>query len=111
MNERMNKVNDEIRDKIAEIVEEDVDFEPGVLGTIAGVETSADLRHAKIWVGAFPSEKREEVLRILNKNIYEIQGRLNKETKFRRTPRIAFVIDKSAEHVVKIEKLLREIKE
>ena len=99
-----------MRDKIAEIIEEDFDLEPGVLVTITGVESSADLRHAKIWVGAFPSEKREEVLGILNKNIYEVQGRLNKETKFRRTPRIAFVLDKSAEHVVKIEKLLREIK-
>ena len=110
MSERIKKINDLIRDILAKIVEEDIGLPIGIFCTIAEVDTAPDLKQAKVWMGVFPSEKREEALAILNKNIYEIQGRLNRESKLRYTPRISFSLDKSAENVTRVEELLKQIK-
>ena len=62
MSDRMRRVNEAVREVISEGVGELKDPRVGFV-TVTGVETSADLRHAKVFVSVLGTEgKREKTL-------------------------------------------------
>ena len=105
---RIKKVNRLIQEELGKIIQEEVELPRNVLVTITGVDTSVDVRHAKIKVSVIPKEKTEQVLKILEDNIFELQQILNKRLVLRYVPKVRFVIDKSQEKVERIEKLLKQ---
>jgi ribosome-binding factor A len=105
---RIEKVNALIRDELAGIVAEDVQFLQGVLVTITRVISSHDLHYADVFVSVFP-KKEKEVIALLNKKIAYIQGALNKKLKMRPVPRIMFKIDEEEKSRERIEKILTKI--
>jgi len=78
--------------------------------TISHVETTPDLREAKVWISVF-NQDPTEVLKILKEEIYDIQGRLFKESTMRIMPKIRFVIDHSGEYSDEIGKIIRGLKD
>lgn len=109
MSERINKVNDLIRDEVGLLIEKEVVLPPAVIASITQVETSPDLHYAKIWVSIFPVDQAESVLEILNKQAPVLQKFLNKKLKMRYVPRIRFIYDESGPHAERIEALLKQI--
>ena len=83
------------------------------LTTISKVEVSPDLKHSKVWISVFSDkpEDEREVLSVLNENIYDLQGEINRRFKSKIVPRITFQIDHSLKHASTINRLLRETKE
>jgi ribosome-binding factor A len=83
------------------------------LTTITRVEVSPDLKYSKIWITVFSEKPSGEkaVLLVLQENLYDLQGEINRYFKSKNIPRIAFAIDHSLKHVSNIEKLLKETKE
>ena len=83
-------------------------MKPGVFITISRVDTSADLRYTYLFLSIFPEKEIQYVLESLKKEIYKIQGLLNKKLKMRPLPKIVFKLDTSEIEAEKIEKLLQE---
>ena len=78
--------------------------------TVTGVKTSADLRHARVFVSVLGSErKRELALQGLEAAHSVLQGRIARELRMKRTPQLAFEYDPSVERGVRMTKLIDEL--
>lgn len=110
MKTRIAKVNELIKQQVGKVMLEDVNVPSGTLVTIVAANVSIDLRYADVITSVYPADKREEVLNILNENIYSMQQVINKKLSMRPVPKIRFKIDESAENVEKIERLIRKSK-
>jgi ribosome-binding factor A len=105
----MRRVNESVRQVLSEAVPELKDPRIGFV-TVTGVETSADLRHARVFVSVLGSErKREATLAALAAAHGVLQARLARELRMKRTPQLAFEYDPSVERGVRIGKLIDEL--
>jgi len=107
---RIKQVNKVILETMNKIFQDECQFPDETLVTILEVETSPDLLYSKVTVSVFPSEKKEEVLKYLNKKIYSLQQFLNKKLNMRPVPKIKFILDATEEEAEKVEELLEKIK-
>lgn len=110
MSHRLEKVNELIRQQIAEIIEREMEFGKDVLVTVLAAETSRDLLNSRIIISVFPENKSKATLEILKKNIYDIQQILNRRLNMRPVPKINFIISKQIAEADRIEKLIEETK-
>lgn len=111
MSHRIAQVNELIKQEVNELLLTEVEFPQGCLVTITEVQTSKDLRHAKIWVSVIPAYLLTKVLEKLKANVGHLQYLLNKKLSMNPLPRIRFTIDKTEEKALEIEALLDRIKE
>ena len=109
MSSRLDRVNELIRTSVAEIISREIDLPPGVFATVTKVDTSADLRYARVFVSVYPEKKFGKTMEFLRKNIYFVQGLLNKKLHMKPLPRIEFIADKTEIEADKIEKILKEL--
>ena len=109
MPDRMRRVNESLRELLSEAVLELKDPRIGFV-TVTGVETSPDLRHARVFVSVLGSEKRREAtLTGLTAAHGVLQARLARELRMKRTPQLAFEYDPSVERGVRMSKLIDEL--
>ena len=77
---------------------------------MTGVQTSPDLRHAKVFVSVLGSErKRAQSLAGLSAAHGVLQSRLARELRMKRTPTLAFEYDPSVERGVRMSQLIDEL--
>jgi len=109
MSERMRRVNEAVRQVLSEAVGELKDPRIGFV-TVTGVETSPDLRHAKVYVSVFgPESEQQESLAGLEAAHGVLQGRLARELRLKRTPQLAFQYDPTVERGVRMTQLIDEL--
>jgi len=108
MKNRIDKVNQLIKEKIADILLKDI-FVRDVLITVQDVDTTRDLKYTKIKVSVMPFNKSQEVLKILKKQQPKIQKELNLFLKIKFVPKIIFGIDETEERASRIEGILRKL--
>ncbi len=96
----MEKINELIHRFIGDLLRRELDVE--ALVTVYGVNTSANGQDATVSITVYPFEKSEEILKEVQKNIYEIQQKLNRGLRIRPVPKITFKIDESEEKGSKI---------
>jgi ribosome-binding factor A len=109
MSERMRRVNESIRQVLAEAVVDLKDPRIGLL-TVTGVQTSPDLRHATVYVSVLGSQRKRELsLAGLGAAHGVLQARLARELHLKRTPQLAFEYDPSVERGVRMTKLIDEL--
>ena len=109
MNLRISKVNELLKREIITCVERSFEFS-NVLVTIHGVDTSPNLRAAKVFVGVIGDEHQsKDVLSKLNKRHGFIQGEMMKRVKLRNTPQLTFVGDDSVERGHRVIDILDEL--
>ena len=105
----MRRVNEAVRQVLSEAVGELKDPRIGFV-TVTGVETSADLRHARVFVSVLGSEaKREKTLAGLAAAHGVLQTRLPRELRMKRTPQLAFEYDPTVERGVRLTQLIDEL--
>jgi len=109
MPNRIEKVNELIKRYLGEIITREIDFKPGVFVTISKVDTSLDLRYTRVFVSIFPEKETPYATATLSKEIYALQGELNRKLAMRPLPRIEFKVDTTEIKADIIEKLLKEI--
>lgn len=109
MSLRIQKINELIKHHVNELFLRDLSFKKGVFITISKVDTTSDLRYTRIFLSIFPERETDYVEKTLKKEIYQLQGKLNKLLSMKPVPRIEFRIDKTEIEADKIEKLLKEI--
>jgi len=109
MSGRMRRVNESVRQVLSEAVGELKDPRIGFV-TVTGVETSADLRHARVYVSVFGSEEsRQDSLAGLEAAHGVLQSRLARELRMKRTPQLAFEYDPTVERGVRMTQLIDEL--
>ncbi len=105
----MRRVNESLRQVLSEGLPELKDPRIGFV-TITGVETSPDLRQARVFVSVLGSKrKRAETLAGLAAAHGVLQARLAKELRMKRTPTLAFEYDRTVEEGVRMSKLIDEL--
>jgi ribosome-binding factor A len=105
----MRRVNEAVRQVLSEAVVELKDPRIGFV-TVTGVDTSSDLRQARVYVSVLGSERaRERTLVALEAAHGVLQGRLARELRLKRTPQLAFEYDRTVERGVAMTKLIDEL--
>jgi len=105
----MRRVNEAVREVVSESLVELKDPRIGFV-TVTGVETSADLQHARVFVSVLGSEaKRRKTLAGLEAAHGVLQARLARELRLKRTPQLAFEYDPTVERGVRMTQLIDEL--
>jgi ribosome-binding factor A len=109
MSDRMRRVNESIRQVLSEGLAQLKDPRIGFV-TVTGVETSPDLRHARVYVSVLGSEaRRAKTLDGLAAAHGVLQARLARELRLKRTPQLAFEYDPTVERGVRMTQLIDEL--
>lgn len=101
---RHERVSELIRKELGEIILRDLEF-PGAIMTILEVDVTKKLDYARVHVSVIPSNKAEDVLKILNSQRRDLQGKLLRKINIRPMPEVQFEIDHGAEKAAEIEKI------
>jgi ribosome-binding factor A len=105
----MRRVNAAVREVLSETVGELKDPRIGFV-TVTGVETSPDLRAARVFVSVLGSDKkREQSLAGLEAAHGVLQARIARELRLKRTPQLTFEYDDSVERGVRMSHLIDEL--
>jgi ribosome-binding factor A len=109
MTERMRRVNEAIRESLAEAVGELKDPRIGFV-TITAVKTSTDLRQARVYVSVLGNErKREKTIAGLQSAHGVLQAKLADELRMKRTPQLTFEYDPTVEQGMRMSQLIDEL--
>ncbi len=106
--DRMRRVNEAMREVLsAAITTELKDPRVGFV-TVTAVETSPDLRHARVFVSVLgnPGERRRSLKALDSAHGY-LQRRVAAELRMKNTPLIQFVYDETPERGMRINELLQ----
>jgi ribosome-binding factor A len=105
----MRRVDESIRQVLSERLPELKDPRIGFV-TVTGVSTSADLRHATVYVSVLGAQRqRDRSLRGLDAAHGVLQSALAQELKLKRTPQLSFEYDPSVERGVRMTKLIDDL--
>jgi ribosome-binding factor A len=107
MADRMRRVNEAVREVVsARLVEGLRDPRIGFV-TVTSVDTSPDLRQARVYVSVLGSEEeRAQTLAGLDSAHGILQQALATELRMKRTPTLQFVFDESIDRGMRISELL-----
>ena len=107
---RINRINDEIQRELAAQLRNLKD--PRVSGTgmvsITRVDTTSDLRFARVYVSVLDKEQEKDVLKGLKSASGFLRRELGHALQLRYTPELQFIGDDSISHGAHILELLRE---
>ena len=101
---RHERVSELIRKELGEIILRDLEFN-GAIMTILEVDVTKKLDYARVHVSVLPSNKADEVLKILNSQRRALQNKLLRKINIRPMPEVQFEIDRGAEKAAEIEKV------
>ena len=106
---RMRKVNELLREVIAEAVTDLKDPGLGFL-TITGVDTSPDLRNAFVYYSVLGTDEEvAETGEALKRATPRIQSIAGRQIRMKFTPKLTFRLDPSVGEGIKIDRLLHEL--
>ena len=82
----------------------------GAMVTVSEVRISPDLSVAKVFVSIFPSDKADQVMKLLNEEKRTLRGELGRQvsSQLRIVPEIDFYLDSTLDYVEHIEELLKK---
>ena len=107
---RSDRVGALLRWAISELLLRDVKDPRIGMVTVTGVELSADLRHARVFVSPLgDAAARERALAGLASARPYLQSQVGKRLGLRFTPELRFLLDPSFETADRMERLLREL--
>jgi len=104
---RMRRINEVLREVVGAAISSELSDPRIGFVTVTAVETSPDLRTAKVFVSVLGTdEEREETLQGLRSSHGVIQSRIAAETRMKRTPTLTFHYDETIERGARISELL-----
>ena len=104
---RMRRVNEAIREILGDAIATELKDPRIGFVTVTEVDTSPDLRSARVYVSVLGSpEERERSLAGLRSSHGVLQGKIASAMRMKRTPTLTFEYDESAERGDRISRLL-----
>jgi ribosome-binding factor A len=106
----MRRVNKAVQEVVSAHIAEDLKDPRIGFVTVTGVETSVDLRSARVFVSVLgDAAEREAALEGLDSASGFLQQRVGEELRIKRTPTLAFVHDDSIDTGMRISKLIGDV--
>lgn len=110
MTQRTDRVDELLRQEMTEILQRDVDDPRIGFATITDVETTPDLRHARVQVSVIgQAEERRTTLAALGHAMPFVRHELGKRLRLKRIPEFHLELDDSVERGTRILHLLDEL--
>ena len=107
--DRMRRVNEAVREVLSVRLAEGLKDPRIGFVTVTAVETSPDLRHARVFVSVLGDETdRDRTLAGLASSHGLLQAAIASELRMKRTPTLDFVYDESIDRGMRITELLDE---
>ncbi len=105
--DRMRRVNEAVREVLSGRIAEGLNDPRIGFVTVTAVDTSSDLRHARVYVSVLGDEAaRTETLAGLDSAHGLLQAVIGHELRMKRTPTLQFVFDHSIDRGMRISELL-----
>jgi ribosome-binding factor A len=105
----MRRVNEGIREVLGDAIATDLKDPRIGFVTVTEVDTSPDLRSARVFVSVLGDEQaREQTLEGLGSSHGVLQAKIAGAMRLKRTPTLTFIYDESAERGARISRLLEE---
>jgi ribosome-binding factor A len=110
LSQRTERVDELLRQEIGALLSKEV-ADPRIgFATITDVETSPDLRHAKVWVSVIGQKgDRDETVRALQGAMPFIRHELGRRLRIKRIPDLHVRLDDTAERGTRVLHLLSEL--
>ncbi len=110
-NQRMRRVNEILREAIAEECRNLKDPRIGFL-TVTGVEATPDLRHATVFYSVLGDDTvRRDTADALVAAAPRVRSAIGGQIRLKYTPELEFAVDPSIEHGERIDRILRDLEE
>lgn len=110
-NNRMQKVNEELRREISNIISLKLSnsaLKKGLI-SVTKVDTTPDFKYAKVYVSMIHVGDKKEVLKALKKSSGFIRTEIAQSVNLKYTPELIFEFDESIEYGDRIDNILKEI--
>ena len=109
MSHRIEKINDLIRDSVSNIILKHLSMKKGVFVSVLRVDTTKDMRYARVFVSVFPLDQKNYVLVTISKELHRIQGILGKQLSSKVIPKLRFSLDETQQDVSEVEEVFQQI--
>ncbi|MDE6881063.1 MAG: 30S ribosome-binding factor RbfA [Oscillospiraceae bacterium] len=108
-NNRIGRINEEIQRELSALLRtlKDPRLQSGLL-TVTHVDTTSDLRYAKIYVSALDKSQERDMMRGLRSASGYLRRELGAALRLRYTPELQFIADDSIEQGAHILEMLRD---
>jgi ribosome-binding factor A len=105
----MRRVNEAVREVLSEALAAGLKDPRIGFVTVISVDTSPDLKHARVYVSVMGDDSRvEQTMTGLERSHGYLQSLISRQLGLKHTPQLSFELDESIERGMRIEKLLRE---
>ena len=110
MSQRTDRVDELLRQEIGQRIAREI-ADPAVgFATVTDVETSPDLRHARVWVSVIGQpDAREASVQALQRAMPFVRAQLGKRLRLKRIPEFSVRLDESVERGARVLQLLNEL--
>jgi ribosome-binding factor A len=108
MAHRIEQINELLKNKLAHLISREIPLDNGLI-TVVYVNTSPDLKYAKIAVSVLPEKFAGTALERLRKQGGFFSQIIRKETRLRKIPKFNWVLDTTEKEAAEIEEVFREI--
>ena len=108
---RMQKVNEELKREIGNIISLKLNnstLKKGLI-SVTSVETTPDLKYARVFVSMINVGNKKEALKALKKSSGFVRTEIAKKVNLKYTPEIIFEFDESIEYGDRIDNILKNI--
>jgi len=110
---RLDKVNSLLLQELNSLLQratiENKNLKNDVILSITKIDTSKDLRHAKVFFSIMPLGLRGAAKDFLESKAFEWQKSLGKKITLKYIPKLHFVYDKGQENAATVEKILSDL--
>lgn len=109
---RIGRINDDIQLALSSLLRsvKDPRVQQGMI-SVTRVETTGDLRYAKVWLSVLGELNEKEFRRGLKSCAPWLRRELGSSLSLRYTPELVFEIDHSIEYGARISRMIEEIEE
>jgi ribosome-binding factor A len=112
MTQRTERVDELLRQEIGAILTREVGDPRIGFATITDVETTPDLRHARVWVSVIGGQgERSATIAALEGAMPFVRRELGRRLRIKRIPELQVRLDDSAERGTRVLRLLHELEE
>ncbi len=109
MSFRMNKVDQELRKRITEVIQQEIDDPAMDFLSITRVKTTTDLQESKIYYSLLDESQYEKAQKLLDKMKGLIRSSLAKRIHLKIIPELNFMPDESIKYSVDIYKKIEDL--
>ena len=109
MSLRMDAGFEHLREAMANVFAERIEFPIGAFVTILKAKMTANTAHASFTISVLPTSMEAAVMKTLEQNTHELKDGLAHSLRLRRIPRLHFAFDHTEEHAAQIDGLLNKL--